>query len=103
MGAEKFKDACIYLCIAMAVRGATARGGVVEVNPGINVVDFFTNLVAPELQAQPITQRPVLRASCLKFITVFRNQLSREHIASVLPLICAHVQHQSAVVHTYAA
>ena len=41
-------------------------------------MDFFSGLVAPELRDQAVGQRPVLRASCLKFVTVFRNQLPRE-------------------------
>ncbi|CAK0906636.1 unnamed protein product [Prorocentrum cordatum] len=102
--AERFKDACIYLCIAMAVRGQTQRDGVTVTNANVNVLDFFSGLVAPELRSeQPLSQRPVLRASCLKFVTVFRNQLPREQVGSVLAAICAHVKSPSPVVHTYAA
>jgi len=60
--AERFKDACIYLCIAMAVRGQTKREGVTVTNANVNVMDFFTGLVAPELRAEPVAQHPVLRA-----------------------------------------
>lgn len=102
--AERFKDACIYLCIALAVRGQTRRDGVTMVNDKVNITEFFTNLVAPELTGpDPITQRSILRASCLKFITVFRNQLAREQVGAVLPAICRHVSAENAVVHTYAA
>jgi len=104
--AERFKDACIYLCIAMAVRGQTQREGVTVTNQNVNVVDFFASLVAPELNAKPPAQRSVpnelLRASCLKFVTVFRNQLPREQIGAVLPAICGHISVESPVVHTYA-
>merc|ERR1719454_1386503 len=51
--AERFKDACIYLCIAMAVKGQTQRGGVIHVNQNINVVDFFNGIVASELRQEP--------------------------------------------------
>ncbi|CAE7453930.1 Cse1 [Symbiodinium sp. CCMP2592] len=101
--AERFKDACIFLCIAMAVREQTHREGVTVTNQNVNVLDFFTSLVAPELTAEPLSQRPVLRASCLKFVTVFRNQLPREQVGQVLPAICSHITSESAVVHTYAA
>jgi len=103
--AERFKDACIYLCIAMAVKGQTQRDGVTTTNQNVNVADFFTNLVAPELGAQAVgnQQRSVLKASCLKFVTVFRNQLPREQIGAVLPAICRQVNSESPVVHTYAA
>eukprot|EP00929_Paragymnodinium_shiwhaense_P111726 TRINITY_DN80014_c0_g1_i1.p1 TRINITY_DN80014_c0_g1~~TRINITY_DN80014_c0_g1_i1.p1 ORF type:complete len:959 (+),score=227.64 TRINITY_DN80014_c0_g1_i1:109-2985(+) len=99
---ERYKDACIYLCIAMAVRGQTAKEGVLVTNANVNVMDFFTSLVAPELQGN-VNQTPVLRASCLKFMTVFRNQIPKEQIGTVLPAICGHVASQNPVVHTYAA
>ncbi|CAE7469287.1 cse1l [Symbiodinium natans] len=101
--AERFKDACIFLCIAMAVREQTQREGVTVTNQNVNVLHFFTSLVAPELTAEPLSQRSVLRASCLKFVTVFRNQLPREQVGQVLPAICSHIASESPVVHTYAA
>jgi len=103
--AERYKDACIYLCIAMAVKGQTQRDGVIVVNPNINVVDFFHGLVAADLMQAPppAGKSPVLRASCLKFVTVFRNQLPKEIIGSVLPGICGHIAASNPVVHTYAA
>lgn len=100
---ERFKDACIYLCIAMAVKGQTQKSGVTVTNQNVNLVDFFGALVSPELVAEPITQNSVLRASALKFVTVFRNQLPRDLIGNVLPAICRHTQSPSPVVHTYAA
>ncbi|CAJ1447658.1 unnamed protein product [Effrenium voratum] len=101
--AERFKDACIFLCIAMAVREQTQREGVTATNQNVNVLDFFSSLVVPELTSEPLTQRPMLRASCLKFVTVFRNQLPREQVGQILPAICKHITAESAVVHTYAA
>eukprot|EP00928_Gymnodinium_smaydae_P076155 TRINITY_DN5913_c0_g3_i1.p1 TRINITY_DN5913_c0_g3~~TRINITY_DN5913_c0_g3_i1.p1 ORF type:complete len:1066 (+),score=253.50 TRINITY_DN5913_c0_g3_i1:716-3913(+) len=101
--AELFKDACIYLSIAMAVRGQTAREGVTQVNANISVVELFTNLVAPELRVEPVDSFPILRASALKFVTVFRNQLPREQISGILPAVCACMGARSPVVHTYAA
>mmetsp|Transcript_81971 Transcript_81971/g.171553 ORF Transcript_81971/g.171553 Transcript_81971/m.171553 type:complete len:967 (+) Transcript_81971:128-3028(+) len=102
--AERYKDACIYLCIAMAVKGQTVREGVTVVNPNVNIMDFFTSLVTPELTSgKAVTNRSILRASCLKFVTVFRNQLSKEQIGSILPTICKHISVEAPVVHTYAA
>lgn len=100
--AERFKDSCIFLCIAMAVRGQTQKEGVTVTNQNVNVMEFFTSLVAPELAAEPLSQRSVLRASCLKFVTVFRNQIPREQIGAILPSLCKHLTAESPVVHTYA-
>jgi len=101
--AERFKDACIYICIAMAVRGQTQKEGVVEVNPNVQIIDFFTNLVVPALTAQPLAQNSLLRASGLKFVTVFRNQIPREQMGNLLQAVCGHITSESAVVHTYSA
>jgi len=104
--AERFKDGCLYLCIATAVKGQTQREGVTVVNPNVNILDFFNGIVAGELRQEPPqagAKPPILRASCLKFITVFRNQLPREIVGSVLQSICKHIAAESAVVHTYAA
>eukprot|EP00933_Yihiella_yeosuensis_P027476 TRINITY_DN21379_c0_g1_i1.p1 TRINITY_DN21379_c0_g1~~TRINITY_DN21379_c0_g1_i1.p1 ORF type:complete len:966 (+),score=204.50 TRINITY_DN21379_c0_g1_i1:60-2957(+) len=101
--AERYKDACIFLCIAMAVRGQTQKEGVTVTNQNVNIMDFFSSLVAPELMSEPISQRPLLRASCLKFVTVFRNQIPREQIGQILQAICKHITAESPVVHTYAA
>merc|ERR1719454_603658 len=51
--AERFKDACIYLGIAMAVKGQTQKEGVIVVNQNINVVEFFHGIVAAELRQEP--------------------------------------------------
>lgn len=101
--AVRFKDACIYLCIAMAVRGQTQRDGVTAVNQSININDFLVNLVVPELRSEDVSQNPVCRASCMKFITTFRNQLPKESVMELLPYIVRHTTAPSPVVHTYAA
>ena len=46
---------------------------------------------------------PPLRAACLKFITIFRSHLPDSEIGSSFQHIQRHMQHPSAVVHTYAA
>jgi exportin-2 (importin alpha re-exporter) len=101
--AERFKDACIYISIAMAVRGSTQRDGVTQVNANVNVLDFYNGLVQPELQPGAVDVQPLLRASCLKFVTVFRNQIPLAQIGAILQAICAHVGAKNPVVHTYAA
>merc|ERR1712023_483228 len=60
-------------------------------------------LVAPELSMELTDGNLVFRASCLKFIAVFRNQLPKEQVGALLPNICRHVAVQNAVVHSYAA
>ena len=73
----KSKDAAIYLVIALTLRGSTARLGATQTNSLVNLLDFFTASVLPELQAGSSGQsaHPVLLADALKFVTVFRGQL----------------------------
>uniref|UniRef100_A0A7S1A9R5 Importin N-terminal domain-containing protein n=1 Tax=Noctiluca scintillans TaxID=2966 RepID=A0A7S1A9R5_NOCSC len=101
--AERYKDACVTLFIAMTVRGQLQREGVTVINPNVNVSEFFGKMIVPALQAEPLDKFVLLRASCLKFITMFRNLLSAQEIGAILPAICKHVTAPAPVVHTYAA
>ena len=47
----KAKDAAVYLVIAMAVRGSTAKSGATQTNQLVNLMDFYTSAVLPVLQA----------------------------------------------------
>jgi exportin-2 (importin alpha re-exporter) len=77
--------------------------GVSEVNDGVNVMDFFTTHIFPELQDSNHANRPMVKATALKFVCTFRNQFSREQIVALLPLVIAHLGSPSVVVHTFAA
>eukprot|EP00403_Amphidinium_massartii_P029859 CAMPEP_0178390178 /NCGR_PEP_ID=MMETSP0689_2-20121128/10510_1 /TAXON_ID=160604 /ORGANISM="Amphidinium massartii, Strain CS-259" /LENGTH=939 /DNA_ID=CAMNT_0020010675 /DNA_START=68 /DNA_END=2887 /DNA_ORIENTATION=+ len=101
--AERFKDGCLYLCIAMAVRGQTQREGVTVLNQNVNIAEFLTSIVTPVLTSEPLSQQPLLRASSLKFLTVFRTQLPKDQVGAMLPAICKHITAPMPVVHTYAA
>ncbi len=47
-------------------------GGVVQVNPLVDIVPFFGQHVLPELQQKT---NPVLQADALKFAATFRRQV----------------------------
>ncbi|CAD7940698.1 unnamed protein product [Amoebophrya sp. A25] len=110
---ERFysKESCIYVVMAMAVKGSTRAHGCTIVNGAVPVQEFFEREVVPILQGPiPATEEqaskedfPPLRAACMKFATTFRTVLSTPSLNTALPLIAKHVQHPSAVVHTYAA
>merc|ERR1719217_71166 len=72
-------------------------------NPGVDVVTFFGSQVAPEMQ-DPQSKRVMVNAACLKFVTVFRNQIPKDQIMAVFAQgICRHLLQDSAVLHSYAA
>ena len=88
--------------IGIAVRKESSLG-VSETNDGVNVMDFFTNHIFPELQDSSHTSRKVVKATCLKFVTTFRNQFTREQLVSLMPLLITHLGSPIIVVHTFAA
>jgi len=99
---ERRRDACIYLVIAMSVRAQTRMQGVTQCNPLVPVADFYKSQILPCLTSKPITNVPILRAACIKYVTTFRNQLGAE-FQTLLPHICDHIEAESAVLHTYSA
>jgi exportin-2 (importin alpha re-exporter) len=74
-----------------------------EVNDAVNVIDFFTSHILPELQDGDHSRRPMVKACALKFVSTFRNQFAREHLVALLPLLISHLGSPSVVVHTFAA
>jgi exportin-2 (importin alpha re-exporter) len=70
----KEKDCAIYLVVALTVRQKTAAQGATATNQLVNIGDFFTTQIEPELKMTDGS--PVLRADALKFVTTFRSQVS---------------------------
>lgn len=97
------KDAAIALVIAVAVRASTAAGGVTNVNEGINIGEILVGHILPELQTERINDMPIVKAACIKFVSIFRAQLPREHLLVLLPMVARFTGATSFVVHTYAA
>lgn len=96
------KDAAMYIVMALAVKGSTRAKGATIVNPMIQIGQFFSTQIIPELKGDP-SQNPVLKADCLKFITSFRTQLPASAGATLIPIMARYLKHPQFVVHTYAA
>lgn len=94
------KDACMHLVMSLA--GCISPKNNNGHNIGI-IEQFFNSQVAPELNAEPVTDKVVLRASCLKFVTVLRAQIPAHCVLGVLPAVSRHILAENPVVHTYAA
>ncbi|KAI5449860.1 importin-alpha export receptor [Naganishia albida] len=99
----KSKDTAIYLLTSIASRGSTLHQGVTSVNALVNVVEFFTNNVFADLQAEPSAVHPILQVDAIKYLFTFRNQLTKEQLISVLPLLVRHLESTNYVVSSYAA
>jgi exportin-2 (importin alpha re-exporter) len=99
----KMKDCSIHLILGIAIRAESSQFGVSQVNDGVNVMDFFSGHVLTELQEPDMDCRPMVKATCIKFVSIFRNQFTKEQFGALMPLLIAHLGSPHVVVHTYAA
>lgn len=93
----------VFLFGAVAVKGMTMQHGVTATNALVNVIDFFSQHVFEDLQAQPGSVHPILQVDAIRFLLVFRNQLTKEQLLSVLPLLVQLLGSDTYVTYTYAA
>ncbi|RIB01856.1 chromosome segregation 1-like protein [Gigaspora rosea] len=99
----KDKDAAIYLLTSIATPGTATKHGLTVINDLVNVVDWFSENVLPDLQAPVDSGQPVLKVDAIKYLYTFRNQMSKPGLAAVFPLLVNHLSSTNYVVHTYAA
>ncbi|WVN85455.1 uncharacterized protein L203_100601 [Cryptococcus depauperatus CBS 7841] len=99
----KSKDTAIYLLTSIASRGSTQQLGVTSTNVLVDVVDFFGQNVFSDLQATPGSVHPILTVDAIKFLYTFRNQLTKDQLVSVLPLLVQHLASDNYVISSYAA
>ncbi|KAI5122027.1 hypothetical protein M0805_008018 [Coniferiporia weirii] len=99
----KRKDESVYLLTAVATRGATAQQGVTSTNVLVDVVQFFSQHVFQDLQAEADAVHPILQVDAIRFLYSFRNQLTKEQLISVLPFLLRHLGSANYVCYTYAA
>jgi exportin-2 (importin alpha re-exporter) len=88
--------------MGIAIRRGSTQG-VSEINEAVNVMDFFQTQILPELQDSNHASRPVVKATSIKFVSVFRNQFTRENLVQLMPLLIQHLGSPIVVVHTFAA
>ncbi|GAA5808330.1 hypothetical protein MFLAVUS_001720 [Mucor flavus] len=99
----KDKNTAIFLLVAIATRSATSTQGVTKTNELVDVVDFFSKHVLCDLQSDINTAIPILKVDAIKYVYTFRNQLTKEQLLTVFPLLVKHLESNDYVVHTYAA
>ena len=102
-GNWKSKDTAVYLFSSIAAKGTvTAREGVKTVNERLNVLEFFEKNVANDLvDAQGV--QPILKVDAIKYLYVFRSQLSKAQWTTAFPLLVQHLALPNYVIYTYAA
>jgi hypothetical protein len=68
------KDTALFLFSAIAIKSSTAQGGVTSTNILVDVCQFWTDNCQQEFAGGNI--HPVLQADYIRYIYVFRNQVS---------------------------
>merc|ERR1719154_994622 len=100
----KAKDAAMYLVTSLATRAKTAKHGITQTNELVNLSEFCSSHVAPELNnLANAAQFPILKADCVKYMMTFRSQLPPDTVKASLPSLVHLLKSPSVVVHTYAA
>lgn len=77
--------------------------GVSELNHNVNLMDFFSTQIIPELQDTNSAKRPMVKATSLNFVCIFRNQFNHAQLISLMPLLMNHLASDVVVIHTLAA
>ncbi|KAI8097100.1 Cse1-domain-containing protein [Halteromyces radiatus] len=99
----KDKNTAIFLLVAISARSTTSQFGVTKISPLVDVVDFFSKNILSDLQSDVNAGVPILKMDAIKYLYTFRNQLTKEQLMTVFPLLVKHLQSNDYVVHTYAA
>ncbi|KAF9242294.1 armadillo-type protein [Melanogaster broomeanus] len=99
----KAKDSAVYLLAAIATEASTTQHGVTSINAQVDVVKFFSEHVFQDLQATQGSVHPILQVDAIRFLLTFRNQLTKEQLLAVLPLLIKHLNSENYVAYTYAA
>jgi exportin-2 (importin alpha re-exporter) len=98
----KSKDTAVYLFCSIAAKGAsTAAKGVQSTNSFVDVLDFFQKNIAEDLTSTDV--HPVLQVDSIKYIYVFRSQLTQQYWHAAFPLLVQHLNSSNYVIYTYAA
>eukprot|EP01018_Ginkgo_biloba_P023988 Gb_25747 [translate_table: standard] len=96
----KEKDCAIYLVVSLSTKHAAAVAVSTDL---INIEQFFSTMIIPELQNKDVNSQPLLKADALKFLTTFRYQISKPIALSLMPDLIRFLLSESNVVHSYAA
>ncbi|KAG2451269.1 hypothetical protein HYH02_003876 [Chlamydomonas schloesseri] len=97
------KDCAIYMVTALSVKGRTAAHGATSTTQLVNLLDFYSAQVLPELQSPKLNDNPLLKADAVKFVTTFRSMLPKEACLAAVPCLVNLLGSEYCVVHSYAA
>jgi hypothetical protein len=90
------KTTVLNLIITASISQYTYRAGAEQVQISFEqLASYLENLVLPELQEAKIDHLPILKASCLKFVYMFRNQLPDQFVPVFLDKVSDFLRSQN--------
>lgn len=98
------KTSLLNLLIGASISQYTFRSGAVEVLIDDQMLfSYIEQLVVPELQEQQVDNLPILKATCIKFVYMFRNQIPDDYVPTFIGMFCNFLGSSSTVNQSYAA
>lgn len=98
----KIKDAAMHLVLAASVL-STSAASASQLNDKINIMDFFNSHVLPEVNDVNVNSDPIVKATALKLVCIFRSHLQASFLIDLLGHIIRHLSSKFVVNQTYAA
>jgi hypothetical protein len=90
--------------ITASISSYTYRNGATDLKiPEETLFQYIEQLVYPELVEDDFENLPLLKATCIKFVYMFRNQIPDEHVHGYLGVFVKFLQSMSIVNQSYAA
>lgn len=88
---------------SIGARSHAESFGVTNVNPLLNIADFFNSHVMIDLKIFDSSLHPLLLLEAIKFVISYRNQLTKSNLVQCMPLMLHHLESENFIIHTFAA
>lgn len=96
------KDVALFLVTTLASRAQTKKHGTTKASELIDVNQFYEASILPELNEQDVNSFPVIKADAMRYISTFRQILSKETLMQSMPHLIRYLASEIPVVNTYA-
>jgi hypothetical protein len=88
----------LNLIITSSIGSYTYKSGAEGLNiPIETLVSYIDQLVIPELSEEKFDHLSLLKAACLKFVYMFRNQIPDSYVAEFVKLISNYMKSENIV------
>jgi exportin-2 (importin alpha re-exporter) len=95
------KDVVLFLVTTLASRGQTKKHGTTKASELIDITQFYTVTVLPDLTDGDVNSFPILKADSMRYIATFRQHLSKDILINAISNLVRFLTSKEPVVHTY--